>query len=100
MKTENNELLVAVPKEFLTKDGHIMTHSHTIEIYDLKDIDTRLSNLEDLGMRGLLEPVGVLYYKGSNKFAPYLLHIFSYTKVMDTEKSILMADNTEVKDYV
>ena len=68
-------------KEIFTNDGYKLTYSHSIKLDTLKGIEERLNNLEDLKMRGMLEPVGILYRNGYKTYYPYTLHIYSYAEL-------------------
>lgn len=70
-----------IPKEIITHDGYKLIYSHAIKLSTLNGIEERLNNLEDLKMRGLLEPVGILYRDGFTTYYPYKLHIYSYVEL-------------------
>lgn len=72
-----------IPKRIITGDGYKLTYTHTVELETLKGIEERLLNLENLKMRGMLEPVGILYRKGYTTYSPYKLHIYSYVELED-----------------
>lgn len=70
-----------IPKRIITEDGYKLTYSHSIDLDSLKGIEERLVNLENLKMRGMVEPVGILYRKGFTTFCPYKLHIYSFVEM-------------------
>lgn len=74
-----------IPNEILTDDGYKLTFSHTVNLGTLKGIEERLNNLEDLKMRGMLEPVGILYRANYTTYYPYKLHIYSYVESEETK---------------
>ena len=74
-----------IPKEIVTDDGYKLIYSHAIKLSTLNGIEERLNNLEDLKMRGLLEPVGILYRESYTTYYPYKLHIYSYVELEEAK---------------